>query len=113
MVTYRQIVEADIPALFEIRLATWSNDRAADEMAHETHQRHQKETVRLLPETKFTVFKVLFWDRTRARRRTNQMRNGNGQNTAIRGSRQMFDNHFLWWRVGLVQAARLQSSLWL
>lgn len=32
MITYRQIVEDDIPALFEIRLATWGNDRGADEM---------------------------------------------------------------------------------
>jgi enterochelin esterase-like enzyme/GNAT superfamily N-acetyltransferase len=33
MITYRQIVEADIPALFEIRRATWGNDRAEEEMA--------------------------------------------------------------------------------
>jgi enterochelin esterase-like enzyme/ribosomal protein S18 acetylase RimI-like enzyme len=33
MITYRQIVEGDIPALLEIRLATWGNDRAAEEMA--------------------------------------------------------------------------------
>jgi len=33
MITYRQIVENDIPALFEIRLATWGNDRGTHEMA--------------------------------------------------------------------------------
>lgn len=33
MVTYRQIVEADIPALIQIRLATWGNDKGAEEMA--------------------------------------------------------------------------------
>ncbi len=33
MLTYRQIVEADIPALFQIRLDTWGNDRGAEEMA--------------------------------------------------------------------------------
>lgn len=33
MITYRQIVEGDMPALFEIRLATWGNGRGAEEMA--------------------------------------------------------------------------------
>ena len=33
MIAYRQIVEDDIPALFEIRVATWGNDRGAEEMA--------------------------------------------------------------------------------
>lgn len=33
MIAYRHIIESDIPALFEIRIATWGNDRGAEELA--------------------------------------------------------------------------------
>jgi enterochelin esterase-like enzyme/ribosomal protein S18 acetylase RimI-like enzyme len=33
LITYRQIVDEDIPALFEIRIATWHNERGAEELA--------------------------------------------------------------------------------
>jgi enterochelin esterase-like enzyme/GNAT superfamily N-acetyltransferase len=33
MLTYRQIVEDDVPSLFEISLTTWGNDRGVDKMA--------------------------------------------------------------------------------
>lgn len=33
MIAYRQIIESDIPALFEIRIATWGNDCGAKELA--------------------------------------------------------------------------------
>lgn len=33
MITYRQIIENDIPSLFEIRVATWHNPRGAEELA--------------------------------------------------------------------------------
>jgi enterochelin esterase family protein len=33
MITFRQIVNDDIPALFRIRIATWGNDKGAEELA--------------------------------------------------------------------------------
>lgn len=33
MITYRQVIEDDISAIFEIHVATWGNDRGAAEMA--------------------------------------------------------------------------------